>query len=119
MVVADESETFWPVSRSYCEDTDLTEVNAAAIRHPTLATVWLGANDVLKYMGSGGRFVGGDRNAAQAEGDLRERSARYNVPVLTWSPRTYQTYWKWDIFKGSPFRSPLSSARSVPTLGAS
>ena len=49
----------------------LTDVNAAASRHPTLATVWLGANDVLKYMGSGGRFVGGDRNAGQAESDLR------------------------------------------------
>jgi hypothetical protein len=32
--------------------------------------VWLGANDVLKYMGSGGRFVGGDNNAAQTRADL-------------------------------------------------
>ena len=52
-------------------DGHLTEVNAAASLHPTLATVWLGANDVLKYMGSGGRFVGGDRTAGQVESDLR------------------------------------------------
>ncbi|HEY1883469.1 MAG TPA: SGNH/GDSL hydrolase family protein [Candidatus Cybelea sp.] len=72
MVVAEESGTFWPVLGTYAKMHDLTDVNAAASRHPTLATVWLGANDVLKYMGSGGRFVGGDRNAAQAEGDLRQ-----------------------------------------------
>ncbi|MGB6951057.1 MAG: hypothetical protein WBE15_03825 [Candidatus Cybelea sp.] len=72
MVVADEAGTFWPVLGNYSKMRDLTDVNAAANRHPTLATVWLGANDVLKYMGSGGRFVGGDRGAAQAEGDLRQ-----------------------------------------------
>ncbi|MGP8101183.1 MAG: hypothetical protein ACLQHL_10575, partial [Candidatus Cybelea sp.] len=72
MVVADESATFWPVLGNFTKlGPNLTDVNAAASRHPTLATVWLGANDVLKYMGSGGRFVGGDRNAAQAESDLR------------------------------------------------
>ena len=72
MVVSDESATFWPVLGNFTKlGPNLTEVNAAASRHPTLATVWLGANDVLKYMGSGGRFVGGDRNAAQAEEDLR------------------------------------------------
>ncbi len=70
--VSEESGTFWPVLRNFTNlDGHLTEVNAAASVHPTLATVWLGANDVLKYMGSGGRFVGGDRNAGQAEADLR------------------------------------------------
>lgn len=71
-VVSEESGTYWPVLRNFTNlDGHLTEVNAAASVHPTLATVWLGANDVLKYMGSGGRFVGGDRSAAQAESDLR------------------------------------------------
>jgi lysophospholipase L1-like esterase len=71
-VVNEESGTFWPVLRNFTKlDGQLTEVNAAASIHPTLATVWLGANDVLKYMGSGGRFVGGDRNPEQAESDLR------------------------------------------------
>ena len=71
-VVAEESGTFWPVLRNFTNlGPHLTEVNAAASRHPTLATIWLGANDVLKYMGSGGRFVGGDRNPGQAESDVR------------------------------------------------
>lgn len=71
LVVADESATFWPVLGNYAKMRDLTDVNAAASTHPTLATVWLGANDVLKYMGSGGRFVGGDRTPGQAESDVR------------------------------------------------
>jgi lysophospholipase L1-like esterase len=71
-VVSEESGTFWPVLRNFTKlGGNLTEVNAAASVHPTLATVWLGANDVLKYMGSGGRFVGGDRTVAQVESDLR------------------------------------------------
>lgn len=72
LVIAEESGTFWPVLLNFTNlKGNLTEANAAASLHPTLATVWLGANDVLKYMGSGGRFVGGDRNATQAESDLR------------------------------------------------
>ncbi len=71
-VVNEESGTYWPVLRNFTNlGPHLTEVNAAASRHPTLATVWLGANDVLKYMGSGARFVGGDRSPGQAESDLR------------------------------------------------
>jgi lysophospholipase L1-like esterase len=70
-VTADESSVFWPVLGNYARfGQNLSEVNAAASWHPTLATVWLGANDVLKYMGSGGRFVGGDKTQAQVEADL-------------------------------------------------
>jgi len=72
MVVADESGVYWPVLGNFAHlEPKLTMVNAAASLHPTLATVWLGANDVLKYMGSGGRFHGGDNSAAQAADDLR------------------------------------------------
>ncbi len=70
-VVSEESGTFWPVLLNFSKMNRLTEVGAAASVHPTLATVWLGANDWLKYMGSGGRFVGGDRTAGQVESDLR------------------------------------------------
>lgn len=71
-VVSEESGTFWPVLLNFTKlGGHLTDVNAAASLHPTLATVWLGANDWLKYMGSGGRFVGGDRTAGQVEADLR------------------------------------------------
>lgn len=69
-VVDGEASTFWPVLGTFSHmGTNLTEVKAAASLHPTLATVWLGANDVLKYMGSGGRFVGGDNSVAQMKAD--------------------------------------------------
>lgn len=72
LVVADESESFWPVLGNFTHlGGNLTDVSAAASQHPTLATVWLGANDVLKFMGSGGRFHGGDNSAGQAESDVR------------------------------------------------
>jgi hypothetical protein len=71
-VVQEESGTYWPVLRNFENlGGHLTEVNAAASLHPTLATYWLGANDVLKYMGSGGRFVGGNRTPGQTESDVR------------------------------------------------
>ena len=70
-VVDGEASTYWPVLGNFSHmGQNLTMVRAAASLHPTLATVWLGANDVLKYMGSGGRFVGGDNSAAQAKADL-------------------------------------------------
>jgi lysophospholipase L1-like esterase len=73
MVVADESGTFWPVLGNFIHlQGNLTDVNAAASVHPTLATVWLGANDVLKYMGSGGRFRGGDMTPGQVSQDLHQ-----------------------------------------------
>jgi lysophospholipase L1-like esterase len=75
-VIAEESGTFWPVLGNFTKlGPHLTPANAAASRHPTLATVWLGANDVLKFMGSGGRFVGGDRTAGQAASDLNQTIA--------------------------------------------
>ncbi len=73
LVTADESSTFWPVLGNYARfGPNLSMVQAAASWHPTLATVWLGANDVLKYMGSGGRFVGGDSTAGEVATDLRQ-----------------------------------------------
>ncbi|MBV8373034.1 MAG: hypothetical protein JOY69_07210 [Candidatus Eremiobacteraeota bacterium] len=72
MVVDDESSTFWPVLRNFSNmGPQLSVVNAAASLKPSLALVWLGANDVLKYMGSGGLFHGGDVNAGQAAADER------------------------------------------------
>ena len=72
IVVAEESGTFWPVLGNFTKlGAESHRSQRRGLEHPTLATVWLGANDVLKYMGSGGRFVGGDRTAGQAESDLR------------------------------------------------
>ncbi|MBV8656124.1 MAG: hypothetical protein JO160_08770 [Candidatus Eremiobacteraeota bacterium] len=70
LIVDGESSTFWPVLGNYAGmGTGLSEARAAASVHPTLATVWLGANDLLKYMGSGGRFTGHD-SGPQAREDL-------------------------------------------------
>ncbi|HEY1654303.1 MAG TPA: SGNH/GDSL hydrolase family protein [Candidatus Tumulicola sp.] len=72
-VVDGESSTYWPVLRNWSfMGEGLTMVRAAVQLKPTLATVWLGANDVLKYMGSGGLFHGGDTTSGQAEADLRQ-----------------------------------------------
>jgi lysophospholipase L1-like esterase len=72
-VVDGESSMYWPVLRNFANmGNQLTMVNAATRLKPTLAIVWLGANDVLKYMGSGGLFHGGDRSVGQASGDLRQ-----------------------------------------------
>ncbi len=69
LIIAQESGTFWPVLGNFTYlGPHLTEVNAAASKHPTLATVWLGANDVLKYMGSGGRFTGGESQRSAGGG---------------------------------------------------
>ena len=71
LIVAGEASTFWPMLGNFAGmGYNLSMAKAAASRKPTLATVWLGANDVLKYMGSGGRFVGGDRTVGQVVNDL-------------------------------------------------
>ena len=68
-VVAEESESFWPVLRNFTHlGGHLTDVNAAASLHPTLATVWLGRQRRAEIHGQRRRFVGGDRTAGQAEG---------------------------------------------------
>jgi lysophospholipase L1-like esterase len=75
-VVDQEASTFWPVLRGFSGmGPNLTMTAAAAQLKPSLAIVWLGANDVLKYMGSGGRFVGGDNTVGQVSGDLRQTYA--------------------------------------------
>jgi len=54
-VVSSESGNFLPVLGSFASVTPLTEVNAAASLHPSLSTVWLGGNDLLKFTFSGGK----------------------------------------------------------------
>ena len=54
-VVSDESGVFLPVLGAFSGIAPRTEVNIAASLHPTLATVWLGANDLVKFTFSGGR----------------------------------------------------------------
>ena len=61
-VVNGESALFYPVLGQYQNTLgkNLTELNAAVQLKPTLATVWLGANDLLKYTFTGGQFCLGD-----------------------------------------------------------
>ncbi|MDE2482656.1 MAG: hypothetical protein KGN02_10745 [bacterium] len=55
-LVAGESELFYPVLGGYLPGlgSNLTMLNAAVSLKPQLTTVWLGANDILKYSFSGG-----------------------------------------------------------------
>ena len=54
-----EDSMFYPVLGSFAgklgDNQPLTELNAALADRPTLATVWLGANDLLKYTFSYGQ----------------------------------------------------------------
>lgn len=61
-VVNGESALFYPVLGQYQSflGTKLTQLNAAVMLKPTLATVWLGANDLLKFTFTGGQFCLGD-----------------------------------------------------------
>jgi len=68
-----ESASYYPVLTGYPFSTSLTPLNAAASLHPTLTTVWLGANDVLHYAFSGGAFTAVDGiggNTAQVQQDM-------------------------------------------------
>ncbi len=69
-VTGSESNMFYPMLGSYASSVSpLTEVNAAVALRPTLATVWLGANDMLHYTFSGGLFGAVD-TPAQMQQDI-------------------------------------------------
>ncbi len=120
-VVDGEASTFWPVLGNFAHmGTNLTEVRAAASLHPTLATVWLGANDVLKYMGSGGRFVGGDNSVAQMKADeldaiqtLKYAGAKtvvLDLPDVLRTPYFLNTTIpKMSTCKASPMHTPVQT----------
>src|SRR5579872_369075 len=68
-LVMGESQFFYPVLGGFAGRANpLTEVNAAVSLHPTLATVWLGANDLLKFTFSGG--LAPSDTPAQMQADL-------------------------------------------------
>ncbi len=55
-IVNSESANFYPVLGGYAKAVQpLTQIGVAISLKPQLTTVWLGANDLLKYAGSGGR----------------------------------------------------------------
>lgn len=60
-LVTGESATFYPMLGGFAgKIPNLDQVDAAVSLHPTLATVWLGANDLLKFIFSGGNPVATD-----------------------------------------------------------
>ncbi len=70
-VVGGESEDFWPVLHGFTNlGSSLTPLSAAVSLKPTLATVWLGANDLLKYAFSAGQWQGDDTSVAQVQSDI-------------------------------------------------
>ena len=70
-VVGGESEDFWPVLQNFSQlGSSLTPLAAAVSLKPTLATVWLGANDLLKYAFSAGQWQGDDTTVAQVQSDM-------------------------------------------------
>jgi lysophospholipase L1-like esterase len=69
-----ESQYFYPVLGSFpnAGAPGFSELGAANSLHPTLATVWLGANDVLHYTFTGGQFVGIDNTVPQVQADMTQ-----------------------------------------------
>jgi lysophospholipase L1-like esterase len=69
-LVATESGPFYPVLGGFAgKVAHLDQVDAAVSLRPTLATVWLGANDLLKFTFSGGNPVASD-SAQQMQADI-------------------------------------------------
>ena len=56
-VVSGESGAFYPILLNFVNalGNQTTELNSAIALHPTLTTVWLGSNDLLKFIFSGGK----------------------------------------------------------------
>ncbi|MFN2527573.1 MAG: hypothetical protein ABR584_02540 [Candidatus Baltobacteraceae bacterium] len=70
-VAQSENSTFYPVIGGFEGFAPTTMVNAAASLHPTLATVWLGANDMLKFIFSGAAAPISD-SPAQMQADITQ-----------------------------------------------
>jgi lysophospholipase L1-like esterase len=64
-IVRAENENFYPVLGTFPQNT--SQLDAALSLHPTLTTVWLGANDVLKYMFTNGAVAITDQGQFRAD----------------------------------------------------
>ncbi len=70
-LVSGESENYYPVMEKYSSPGNpVTPLQAAESLHPTLTTVWLGANDLLRYIFSGGTAPGIDTTASQVQSHM-------------------------------------------------
>jgi lysophospholipase L1-like esterase len=64
-IVNSENQNFYPILGTFAAGT--TQVQAAASLQPTLALVWLGSNDLLKYIFSNGAVGPTDPGAFQSD----------------------------------------------------
>jgi lysophospholipase L1-like esterase len=60
-LVGDESATIGPVLGNF--GASVSQISAAVSLKPTVVTVWLGSNDLLKYAFSGGAYAATDPNS--------------------------------------------------------
>jgi lysophospholipase L1-like esterase len=117
-VVSGESGAFYPILGGFSRSVmPLTEVGTAVALRPTLATVWLGANDLLKYIFSNGQAP--SDSPAQMQADitttiqrLQATGARVvvaNLPDVLLTPQ---------FFRGGPTLVATLQAFGVPALAA-
>jgi lysophospholipase L1-like esterase len=70
-LVGGESGLFYPVMEKYASPThQISPLQAAEELNPTLTTVWLGANDLLRYIFSGGTAPGVDTTSGQVQSHM-------------------------------------------------
>lgn len=68
-----EAGSFYPVLGTYATSVSApTMLNDALSQRPTLTTVWLGANDILKYTMGAGSFTAVDTTQAQVTADMTQ-----------------------------------------------
>ena len=112
-VAQSENSNFYPILGGFEQSGPTTMVNAAASLHPTLATVWLGANDMLKFIFSGGTAPISDSptqmgaDIAQTITTLQHAGARVVVANL---PTVLQTA---QFFQGGIPANPAVPSQSV------
>jgi lysophospholipase L1-like esterase len=64
-IINAENLSFYPILANFGQG--VTQVQAAASLHPTLAFVWLGSNDLLKYAASNGALQATSANSFQSD----------------------------------------------------
>lgn len=120
-VVSGESGAFYPILGAFAHTVSpLTQINVAVALHPTLATVWLGANDLLKYIFTDGQAPSDSPAQMQADitkivQDLQGAGARVvvaNLPDVLVTPQ---------FFRGGPTLTATLEAPpfDVPAAAAS
>jgi lysophospholipase L1-like esterase len=122
-LVSGESGSFYPVLGGFAASVHpLTQVNAAISLHPSLTTVWLGANDLLKYAFSGGKAP--SDTPAQMQADLTSlirqlyasgsRVVIANLPDVLSTPQFFQGGPPLvATLEGPPFLVPAIPAQAV------